>query len=206
MTSLSQNAPATFSESTRIAFSHHLRETPNRRRVSQTDRDTLIDWLTNPLKRPASQEEFSRRNYVRKTFSWDNQTQSLLAVAKKNGDRTRAVITTDMIADTVERVHENNGHAGWDGTWKDVSNSYYGILRSDIIFLLKQCQVCSKDPSKRPMGSTETAVEPVRRPHSSEFLRTGGEQVENFDDTASDVFEAYMQGGGNILGQSTKEP
>ena len=134
MTCASHNSPITFSESTKVAFSQHLDETPNRRRVSEEDRNTLIEWLTNTNKRPASQEEFSRRNYVRKTFSWDAETQHLVAAAKKDGDRPRVVITTDMIADTVERVHKNNGHAGWDATWKDVSNSFlrYSTIRHNI--------------------------------------------------------------------------
>ncbi len=58
-----------------------------------------------------------------------------------------------MIADVVDFVHKGNGHAGWDATWKDVSNLYYGILRSDVIFLLKRCQICASNPSKRPKGS-----------------------------------------------------
>lgn len=58
-----------------------------------------------------------------------------------------------MIADVVDFVHNGNGHAGWDATWKDVSNLYYGILRSDVIFLLKRCQICASNPSKRPKGS-----------------------------------------------------
>ncbi len=61
----------------------------------------------------------------------------MLAVAKKDEDKIRTVITTDMIVDVVERAHEGSGHAGWDTTWKDISTSYYGILRSDVIFLSK---------------------------------------------------------------------
>ncbi|KIY01702.1 uncharacterized protein Z520_01840 [Fonsecaea multimorphosa CBS 102226] len=201
MNCASQNAPATFSGSTKNAFLQHLRETPNRRRVSQSDRIALIEWLTNPYKRPASQEESSRRNYAQKTFSWDNETQSLLAVAKNRGDHARTVITTDMIADTVERVHENNGHAGWDATWKDVSNSYYGILRSDVIFLLKQCQLCSKDPSKRPKGSARTVDQTQQNSSSiSDFLTMTREQTENINDPMLDLSKADTQGGGNILG------
>jgi hypothetical protein len=155
MTSSTSNNFIVFTLGTREAFSQHLRENPNNRRVSRSDKDILIEWLTNPLKRPSSQEEFSRRNYVRKSFAWDEKTQTLLAVTKKDGGKDRTVVTTDMIVDVVETVHTNNGHAGWDATWKDVSTSYYGILRSDVIFLLKQCHspFCAENPSKRPKGS-----------------------------------------------------
>ncbi|CAI6334664.1 unnamed protein product [Periconia digitata] len=59
----------------------------------------------------------------------------------------------DAIAGIVEIVHNNNGHAGWDTTWKKISSSYYGILRADVIFLLKKCHICANDARKRPKGS-----------------------------------------------------
>lgn len=153
MTDDSLNHSFTINPSTREAFLQHLHDKPNGRRISQAEKDNLIEWLTKPLRRPSSQKEFSRRNYVRKTFTWDENTQKLLAIAKKDEDNDRAVVTEDMIADVVGFVHENNGHAGWDATWKDVSSSYYGILRSDVIFLLKQCETCAKNTRKRPKGS-----------------------------------------------------
>merc|ERR1712093_887091 len=58
-------------------------------------KEILIEWLTNPNKRPLSQEEFSRRNYVRKTFAWNEESQTLRAVAKKGESKDRTVITTD---------------------------------------------------------------------------------------------------------------
>jgi hypothetical protein len=183
MTSASSNDFVIFTLGTRVAFSHHLCENPNNRRVSQSDKEMLIEWLTNPDRRPQSQEEFSRRNYVRKTFIWDEKSQNLLAIAKKDGDKNRIVITTDTIADIVEMVHKDNGHAGWDKTWKDVSTSYYGILRSDVIFLLKQCQNqnCTQNPSKRPKGSTARMVESEQTDYEfSDFLNTDNVQYDNF--------------------------
>ncbi|KAH6694339.1 hypothetical protein BKA61DRAFT_711875 [Leptodontidium sp. MPI-SDFR-AT-0119] len=186
MASASSNDLVAFTLGTRVAFSQYLSENPNNRRVSQNDKEMLIEWLTNPDRRPQSQEEFSRRNYVRKTFIWDEKSQILLAVAKKDGDKSRKVITTDMIADIVETVHKDNNHAGWDATWKDVSTSYYGILRADVIFLLKQCQNqhCSQNPSKRPKGSTPTAIQSQQSDH--EFI-----------DFLSHHQEDDMYGGGN---------
>ena len=63
------------------------------------------------------------------------------------------MVTEDMIADIVQHVHEDNDHAGWDATWKDVSSLYYSILRADVIFLLKQCQICASNTRKRPKNS-----------------------------------------------------
>lgn len=154
--STSSNNLVTFTPSTKAAFLQHLRDNPTNRRVTQTDKDILIEWLTNPHKRPSSQKEFSRRNYIWKAFTWDEKTQNLFAVAKTGEEKNRTVVTEDTIADVVESVHESNKHGGWDATWKDISSSYYGIPRSDVIHLLKQCQTCALNPSKRTKGSVST--------------------------------------------------
>jgi hypothetical protein len=152
MTSDSTDRPVTFSSSTRAIFPQYVHENPNNRRVSQAEKENLIQGLTNTDSRPSSQKDFSRRNYVRKTFAWDEKAQMLFAVAKKDEDKDREVVTADMIVDIVEFVHESNGHAGWDATWKAISSSYYGILRADVVFLLKRCQICAENPRKRPKG------------------------------------------------------
>ena len=160
---MTQHSPVcvnTISHHCKAAFPHYLRENPSNHRISQAERANLIDWLTNPHRRPSSQPEFSRRNYARKTFSYDEENDDLFAVAKKDEEKNRRVVTEDMIVDIVETVHQDNGHAGWDATWKDVSKSYYGILRSDVIFLLKQCRTCAANPRKRPKGSLVSIPNP----------------------------------------------
>lgn len=69
------------------------------------------------------------------------------------------MVVEENIADVVEAVHSRNGHAGWDATWKDVSTSYHGILRSDVIYLLRRCQICLHNPSKRPKDSGRAVAE-----------------------------------------------
>lgn len=157
--------PVTFSHATKEALLQCLRDYPSNRRVSSKERQSLIEWLTNPRKHPSSQQEFSRRNYVRKTFAWNEDTKDLFVFAKNEKRKDRIVVTEDMIPDVVESVHELNGHAGWDATWKDISSSYHGILRSDVIFLLKRCQVCAHDPCKRSKtsGTTNTDLQPSDR-------------------------------------------
>lgn len=169
MASTLKDHSTTFSQDTKDTFLQYLYENPNKRRVSQAEKNNLIQWLTNPDRRPSSQQEFSRRNYARKTFSWDINTQSLLTIPVKGG-KGRMVVTDDTIAYVVELVHNNNGHAGWDATWKDISTSYYGILRADVIFLLKQCQVCADNPRKRPKGLTTANLEFQLRDESASSL------------------------------------
>lgn len=152
MTSNSSNQHVTITLNTTAAFLQYLQDHPNSRRVSQAGKEDLIQWLTHSHARPSSQKEYNRRNYVQKSFSWDEKTGLLSAIAKKDKYQGREVVTEDRIADIVKLVHENNGHAGWDATWRDISRSYNGILRADVIFLLKQCQTCAKNPQKRPKG------------------------------------------------------
>ena len=141
---------------TRAAFMQYLMDNPNARRVSPAEKESIIGCLTqlNRQNRPSSQKESSRRNYVRKTFSWDERNKTLLAVAKKDEGRDRYVVTDYEIADVVQSVHENNGHSGWDATWNDISTLYYGILRADVIFMLKRCPTCALDPRKRPKNQS----------------------------------------------------
>jgi hypothetical protein len=142
----------TITQQTRAEFSRHLRENPTNRRISQEEKSNILGWLTDSHRRPTSQKEFSRRHYARKTFSWDEETQNLINLATKQGERDRAVVTEDRVADVIVYVHEQNRHAGWDATWKAVNESYYGIMRQDVIFILRRCQVCQLDPRKRPKG------------------------------------------------------
>jgi len=153
MMGATSNSTVIFSSKTRTVLLKHVRDNPSNRRVSKADMEIMIEWLTDSSKRPLSQQEFSRRNYVQKAFALGEDTRSLLAMGKNNEEKRRIVVTDDVIADMVESAHEQNGHLGWDATWRDISTSYYGILRSDVIFLLKQCQVCAQDPSKRPKSS-----------------------------------------------------
>lgn len=155
-------AEGSFGQVTKAAFLQHLIDHPSpTRRVSPSQKETMIEWLTNSGKRPRSQEEFSRRNYVRKTFHWDAETGTLSAIAKRGNGVRREVIETDRISDTVEAIHSVARHPGWDATWKEVNRSCYGILRADVVFLLKRCQVCARDPSKRPKKPSAASSSPA---------------------------------------------
>ncbi|KAL6718384.1 hypothetical protein ACLMJK_004473 [Lecanora helva] len=151
--SASSNKNAIFDTNSRAAFLLYVKKNPSNRRVSQVDKDNMMKWITNTSERPSSQQEFSRRNYVQKAFKLDENTKGLVAVGKSDEDKCRPVVTEDMILDVVESAHVQNGHLGWDATWRDITASYYGILRSDVIFLLKQCKICAHNPSKRPRSA-----------------------------------------------------
>ena len=145
-----QSSAEIFAESTKTSFREHMRTNPSKRRMSQSEKNNIISLLTDTHPSPLSQKEFSRRNYVRKQFFWDEQGGVLLANPKSSDGSNRNVVTEDDIPEVVAQVHQQCGHAGWDATWKAISSSYYGIIRSDLIYLLKNCRVCLPDPAKRP--------------------------------------------------------
>lgn len=159
-----------FSPNVKTEFDEYLSQNPNNRRVSKANQDTLIRWLTDDTTPPVSQQESSRRHYVKKTFAWNAQEQVLISLPKGNQGKTRRVVAEDKIMDVVGEVHESNHHGGWDATWKDVSNNYYGILRADVIFLLKKCDVCARDPRKQPKGSPSTQLADMGTTTSSSGL------------------------------------
>jgi hypothetical protein len=132
-----------FGSTTDGALQQFLVDHPNNRRVSLAEKEKLIGWLTNAAQ-ACSPQEFSRRNYARKTFTWDKDTEQLFTTTKNKDGHARLVVTCDQIVETVRPVHQNNDHAGWDATWRDVKTSYYGILRADVIFLLKRPSQASK--------------------------------------------------------------
>lgn len=123
----------------------------------QMKRLQFSKWLSQSGKKPQSQEQYSRRHYVRKTFTLGEDQTLLLAKAKGGEDNNRSVVTIESIAEVVEAVHQANDLGGWDRTWEEVSPSFYDILRADVIFLLRRCQTCSTKPLKRPKGSGTAA-------------------------------------------------
>ena len=133
------------SKLTNQAFLSHLSQSPNDRRVTKAKEADIISWLTDLERRPSSQKESNRRNYVRKTFSYDGESDLLLC---EDQSGTRKVVTEDAIFDVVNAVHQELGHTGWDATWKALNGAYYGILRVDMIFILKHCPTCATDASK----------------------------------------------------------
>ncbi|KAH6603782.1 hypothetical protein Trco_007228 [Trichoderma cornu-damae] len=146
-------------------FAKYVKETPNKKHISIDEKFRLIQWLINPLAKPSCQKDYSRRNYAQKTYKWDEARQILWAVAKNEKGKDRIVITEDEILQIVEKVHMVKEHGGWDATWEEVSRQYCGIVRSDIIFLLKRCDICLSNPRKRSKGThpptTATATAPA---------------------------------------------
>lgn len=138
-----------FGTDTKTHLLHRIRSNPNSRLISLEDRQAIIDWLIDNGKCPSNQKEFSRRNYVRKITDWDEETQ-ILWTKGESQDQRRLVATEESISGVIEAIRIQDCHQGWDTTWKDVSSKYYGVLRAELILLLKHCRVCAQDPKTQP--------------------------------------------------------
>ncbi|KAJ3499532.1 hypothetical protein NLG97_g246 [Lecanicillium saksenae] len=144
----------------RAEFLDYVQKNPKSRRVSREDRNTFIEWIRSPSTTSSSQQEASRKHYVRNNFIWDAERDSLQARPTATQISHRPVVVIEDIVDVVGDIHVNIAHAGWDTTWKRVSASFYGILRADVIFLLKRCDACALDPRKRPKTHHNTVRQP----------------------------------------------
>ena len=167
---MSQQTTTLFNFQVLAEFAEHLNNTlQNPRRISDEDYQDISQWLTNSDRRPQKQSEHSRREYVRRTFGFDKDeyNEPQLVNISPTYQRKRPVVTIPNIPRVVEFVHQINGHRGWDTTWENVRDRYYGILRADVIFLLKRCPVCLNNPSKRPKGQKQP--EDQERPEDYQY-------------------------------------
>lgn len=143
-----------FTSETHERFRAYLNSNPSTRRIDSSERLDIIAWLRDEDRRPSSQKDQSRRNYVRKTFAC-NKSDGMLRTQMKGSDQLeKIVVLQDDIIGVVQDIHEEINHAGWDATWSTLSSRYHGILRNDVIFLLRECQVCKHDPRKRQKNPT----------------------------------------------------
>ena len=53
----------------------------------------------------------------------------------------------------IEQEHLLGKHAGQDMTWEAVKNTYYSISRDEVIFVVKQCEICHRKAANRSRGS-----------------------------------------------------
>jgi hypothetical protein len=148
----SQTEP--FSVETRAAFLKHIESTSQQRnaRISPTEKQEIIDWLTHSGRKPSCRNEMNRRTWIRRNFTWDDEKKRLLYGA---GKKKRKVISTNEIVSVVERTHKKTKHGGVTPTWIPIRKKYHGVLQVDIGFLLKRCEVCAHLPAKRAKGATQ---------------------------------------------------
>ncbi|KAL7921377.1 hypothetical protein ACQKWADRAFT_313962 [Trichoderma austrokoningii] len=220
-------------------FKEYLREYTNKKHISEERKKNLIRWLDDTLPKPQNQPEYSLRNYTCKTYRWDKETRILWGIGKpeklekptKSGRRKggwkgkgeienesqdgqlpdRLVVTKDEILGVVEKIHMANQHGGVDATWNEISSKYCGIVRTDVIFLLKRCYICDLMPRKgarrtanRAGGasaSSSSAAGPSSQQQQQFFGQQQAPKGQNFDQLLDQQAQAtYDYGFGTDFG------
>ena len=148
---LEEAIPA-FNEATRTAFAAYLEVNEHRYQITDSTYEQYITYLTNALYEPSSRADQAKRAFVKTSFQMDEGGYALQACATERHKQARLVIMQSSIFDIIQEEHCRIGHAGVHPTWAAVSQGYYGIIRTEIIWLLKRCQICIRRARNRSRG------------------------------------------------------
>ncbi len=73
----------------------------------------------------------------------------------RNPDKSheaREVLAETEILDAIIATHNSLGHAGQDATAKNVGQSYHGVSREKVVFLVKLCEICHRKAQSKSKG------------------------------------------------------
>ena len=84
---------------------------------------------------------------MKANFKTDELGLAIYALATKKHPMERLVIMESSILDVIQEEHSRIGHAGVHATWAAVSKGFYGIIQSEVMWLLKRCQICIRRAS-----------------------------------------------------------
>ena len=77
------------------------------------------------------------------------------------------MIRISEVCDTVLEGHQRSQHAGYNKTFDLVKQRFYGISRQEVVWLLKQCNICSRN---RPSNSN-ASCEPIQLNYTLEQVQ-----------------------------------
>ena len=143
-----------FNFETRLAFGLMLEGSRNssRERVSLAERQQMIDWITETVQqRGLVEKDAKRRSWTKAHFFYQNRK---LWQNPDKSHEAREVLAETEILDAIIATHNSLGHADQDATAKNVGQSYYGVSREEVVFLVKLCEICHKkaqSKSKEPL-------------------------------------------------------
>lgn len=141
-----------FSTTARQAFDVFLAGYTSRYRISRQKRANIISWLTDTQRTPVNQTEHSQRHYAVHNFRYDAGTDILWALSSEKHQGERQVVVQEEILRIIEQEHLLSKHSGRDTTWTSISKTYYGIARQEVIYLIKQCEVCCRKAANQSRG------------------------------------------------------
>ena len=141
-----------FSTSARQAFETFLDDHNSRYRMSRQKRANIISWLTNDQRTPVNQIEHSQHHHAVNSFRYDAANNILLVLPSESHPGERQVVVQEEILRVIEQEHLLSKHAGQNMIWAAIRNTFYGISRGEVEYLVKQCEICHRKATNRSRG------------------------------------------------------
>ena len=152
MTSTSNRPLEPFSSDARDGFTVYLIENKSKPRLTVTNKEDIISWLTDASRHPKDNKEANNRKQAKETFRWDSEKRILYTLPTEKHPQEREIVVESRIYEIIAYKHDLTGHAGMDATWSAIERHYYGIVRNEVRELVKKCQVCARKASNRSRG------------------------------------------------------
>ena len=137
------------------------REDSSRERLDNKEIQQFIRWLNdepswesgiNYDDKKQRKADMKKRSWVKENFYVSGNI--LWRKADKKHPEPRKVLAYTELADVIIETHVRLGHAGHNPTCAAVLKDYYGLVRDEIIELLRRCEICSRkhaSKSKAPL-------------------------------------------------------
>ncbi len=107
--------------------------------VSLAKQQQMIDWIMKIVQqRGLVEKDAKRQSWTKAHFFYQNRQ------LWRNPDKSheaREVLAETEILDAIIATHNSLGHAGQDVTAKNIGQSYYGVSREEVVFLVKLCEI-----------------------------------------------------------------
>ena len=133
-----------FSTNARQAFDTFLEGYSSRYRIPRQKRSNIVSWFVDTHRTPINQFEHSQHYHTMQTFQYDTDHDTLWALPCTGHSSERVVVVKEDIFRVIEQEHLLGKHIGQDITWEAVKNTYYGISQDEVIFVVKQCEICHR--------------------------------------------------------------
>ena len=105
--------------------------------MSRQKRANIISWLTNDQRTPVNQIEHSQHHYAVNSFRYNTVNDILLVLPSESHPGERQVVVQEEILRVIEQEHLLSKHAGQNMTWAVIRNTFYGISRGEVEYLVK---------------------------------------------------------------------
>lgn len=112
------------------------------------------------LDNPSTAQNSNDRNlyqWAKKSFELRENGRVLYRSPEKGYDDFRRVIWPTEVSDVIARVHLKNLHTGRDKTWVELDKRFYGLNKSEVMWVIDHCAYCLANKAT----ATKAPLEPI---------------------------------------------